>query len=276
MGAIYIGEVIEKEFSLEEIYLNKIVYEVEKTVGNVAIKEKFINLNEIEKMNEEESFKYVLNYLAEEYDIGYCSVLFEKSNEMYLKYEKKKDKSVIIYKDPLIMKHVSYLSRKIIRYVARTMEEITLIRNNNIGIFSKDLYILGKDKLSIKCIPIKYFGVFVGMIYMEKENNDGFDEKVIEFIKNISPTLLSKIEIIKNVNIKKIFLHEEVESLLTERKIEVLNLVAEGMSNLAISKELFIALGTVKNHLSNIYSKLGVDSRIKAVIKANEMNIINV
>ena len=276
LGATYIEEVIEKEFNLEEIRQNKVEHEVEKIIENTAIEENFTSLNGIEGMNEEESFKYVLNYLAEKYDVEYCAVLFEKSNEMHLKYEKKKDKQPSMNKEPLIMKHVSYLSRKIIRYVARTGEEISLIRNNNIGIFSKDLYILGKDELSIKCIPIKYFGVFIGLVYMEKENNDGFDEKAIEFIKSISPILLSKIEVIKNVNVKKIFLREEVESLLTEREIEVLSLVAEGMSNSAISKELFIALGTVKNHLSNIYSKLEVDSRIKAVIKANEMNIISV
>ena len=276
LGATYLEEVIEKEFEIEEVQQKKVEDEVEKIIENTVVKEDFINSNGIEEMNEEESFKYFLNYLAEKYDIEYCSVLFEKSNEMYLKYEKKKDKQTIMHEEPLIMKHVSYLSRKIIRYVARTGEQITLIRNNNIGIFSKDLYILGKDELSICCIPIKYFGVFIGMVYMEKENNDGFDEKAIEFIKNMSPILLSKIEVIKNVNVKKIFFHEEVESVLTDREIEVLSLVAEGMSNSAISKELFIALGTVKNHLSNIYSKLEVDSRIKAVIKANEMNIINV
>lgn len=59
-------------------------------------------------------------------------------------------------------------------------------------------------------------------------------------------------------------LHEE----LTDREFEVLLLMAEGKSNQEIADSLFIALKTVKTHVSNILSKLNVSDRTQAVIYA--------
>ena len=135
---------------------------------------------------------------------------------------------------------------------------------------------MDKDKISITCIPIKYLGVFVGIIYLEKMSEDEFHENIDQIIKSVIPSLISKRTTIKDVNLHSLFNPQNIISPLTDRELEVLKLVAEGMSNSAISKELYITLGTTKNHLSNIYSKLEVDSRIKAVIKAKELNIIKI
>jgi DNA-binding NarL/FixJ family response regulator len=51
---------------------------------------------------------------------------------------------------------------------------------------------------------------------------------------------------------------------LTPREIEVLGLVASGMTNAQIAKDLFISLRTVETHLTSIYHKLGVTSRAAA------------
>ncbi|MBE5105497.1 response regulator transcription factor [Bacillus thuringiensis] len=59
-------------------------------------------------------------------------------------------------------------------------------------------------------------------------------------------------------------LHEE----LTEREYEILLLIAEGKSNQEVADELFIALKTVKTHVSNILNKLNVSDRTQAVIYA--------
>ncbi|MGH2621824.1 MAG: response regulator transcription factor [Anaerolineales bacterium] len=52
---------------------------------------------------------------------------------------------------------------------------------------------------------------------------------------------------------------------LSPREEEVLSLMAKGLGNEAIAETLSISLGTVKNHVSNLYSKLGVRSRAEAV-----------
>jgi DNA-binding NarL/FixJ family response regulator len=55
---------------------------------------------------------------------------------------------------------------------------------------------------------------------------------------------------------------------LSERELEVLRLAAEGESNAGIGKQLFISEGTVKNHMTHILRKLGVEDRTQAAILA--------
>jgi NarL family two-component system response regulator LiaR len=59
-----------------------------------------------------------------------------------------------------------------------------------------------------------------------------------------------------------------ITSKLTEREIEVLRLLAQGLNNKDISERLFLSEGTVRNHVSNILSKLGVSDRTQAAVIA--------
>lgn len=61
---------------------------------------------------------------------------------------------------------------------------------------------------------------------------------------------------------------------LSERELEVLQLVAEGLSNREIAQQLFLALSTVKGHNRIIYSKLQVSRRTEAVAKARELGLL--
>lgn len=61
---------------------------------------------------------------------------------------------------------------------------------------------------------------------------------------------------------------------LTERETEILRLMAGGYSNKEIANSLGVAEGTVKNHVSNILSKMGVRDRTRAVLKAFEMSLL--
>ena len=60
----------------------------------------------------------------------------------------------------------------------------------------------------------------------------------------------------------------------SRRETEVLQLVADGLSNAAISEQLFLSQATVKSHLVHIYAKLGVDSRTAAVAAAVRRGLI--
>lgn len=62
--------------------------------------------------------------------------------------------------------------------------------------------------------------------------------------------------------------------ILSDREITILNLLAQGAGNEKIANKLFISKNTVKTHLLNIYTKLGVHNRTKAVTKAEELHII--
>jgi DNA-binding NarL/FixJ family response regulator len=61
---------------------------------------------------------------------------------------------------------------------------------------------------------------------------------------------------------------------LTDREIEIVEELSIGLSNREIARKLFLTEGTVKNYISNIYSKLDVTGRHKAVFKAKEQGII--
>jgi len=61
---------------------------------------------------------------------------------------------------------------------------------------------------------------------------------------------------------------------LTEREIEILKLVADGFSNPEISRQLYLAEGTVKNYVSGIIQKLDVRDRVQAAMQARELGII--
>ncbi len=74
-------------------------------------------------------------------------------------------------------------------------------------------------------------------------------------------------------------LHTDFSSLdrpdpLTERETEILRLMAGGYSNKEIANSLGVAEGTIKNHVSNILSKMGVRDRTRAVLKAFELGQI--
>ena len=61
---------------------------------------------------------------------------------------------------------------------------------------------------------------------------------------------------------------------LSEREREILRLVAKGSSNREIANQLVLAEGTVKNHVTNILSKLGVSDRTQAALKAHEIGLL--
>ena len=81
-----------------------------------------------------------------------------------------------------------------------------------------------------------------------------------------------------SIGIKKVGEKEETIDMiepLSEREIEVLKHISQGFTNQEVAQELFLAVGTVKKHLNNIFGKLAVSSRTQAVAKGRELKLIN-
>lgn len=67
---------------------------------------------------------------------------------------------------------------------------------------------------------------------------------------------------------------QDVLEPLTERELEILRLMASGIGNREIATALALSEGTVKNHVSSIFSKLAVTDRTKAVLRAIAMGLV--
>jgi len=64
------------------------------------------------------------------------------------------------------------------------------------------------------------------------------------------------------------------DSLLSQRELEVLRLLAEGLSNQEIGERLFLALDTVKGHNRRIFDKLDVKRRTEAIARGRELGLL--
>ncbi len=68
---------------------------------------------------------------------------------------------------------------------------------------------------------------------------------------------------------------ETLSEPLSERELEVLGLLATGLTNKEVAAQLFLSVGTIKRHTHNIYGKLGVNNRTQAIVRAGELNLLD-
>jgi len=95
-------------------------------------------------------------------------------------------------------------------------------------------------------------------------------------IKLITPKVKTVI-IEKQVPADAIFVLNEAELYrlrLSARELEVLQLMADGLSNQQIAERLFVSLNTIKTHTSNLFLKMEVERRTQAIEKAKRLNLI--
>jgi LuxR family maltose regulon positive regulatory protein len=98
-------------------------------------------------------------------------------------------------------------------------------------------------------------------------------EKVLDAKIDVPQAYVKKL--LTNFRLNKLIKTDDgLVERLSERELEVLRFIAAGLSNKAIMKELFISISTVKTHLSHIYSKLNVNSRTQATLKAKELDLL--
>ncbi len=92
----------------------------------------------------------------------------------------------------------------------------------------------------------------------------------------ISPSMASKLLNEFNSLARRAAQQEQLPTpVLTSRELEVLKLVAKGMSNRDVAEELFISENTVKNHVRNILEKLHLHSRMEAVMYAVRQHLLD-
>ena len=166
-------------------------------------------------------------------------------------------------KDREALNHLEKLSSLKIDYI----DQITAKILKAVAFFNLDQKNESRELLLATLLMIKkekYFTAFI-------EDYDLLKESLAEF-KDLKSALQEKIDFLAEKDSQKFQAH--LIDPLTDREIEIIELLAEGYSNKKIAQKLFITEGTAKWHLSNIYSKLAVRNRTKAAAKARKLNII--
>jgi DNA-binding NarL/FixJ family response regulator len=109
---------------------------------------------------------------------------------------------------------------------------------------------------------------------------DAAAEEIVNAVRNanagsstLSPTIAGAV--VRRVREQSIA-SDQPEDLhaLSDRETEILRLVAQGRDNTEIAHELYLSPSTVKNHVSSILDKLGVDSRVQAAVRAARAGIV--
>ena len=209
-------------------------------------------------------------------NIGF--LVIEKNGELFIEAEKdsRVGTEVIVKSTPL--DQCDRIPRSIVQYVANTFEPVVINNGQQAGIFEKDPYIESSGAKSVACIPLRFWNIPVGVLYLENSFLEGvFTEERVELLKLLSnQTVFAKV-------IKKLLERDNSESMdekcpagtvsLTGREVEILKLISKGLSNSEIAEGLGVTNNTIKTHIKNIYGKLQVNRRVQAVARAKELNI---
>ncbi|NMB61302.1 MAG: tetratricopeptide repeat protein [Chloroflexi bacterium] len=146
---------------------------------------------------------------------------------------------------------------------------------------------IAHDKLDNRTSSLKYLQIALklsrteGYIQIFLEQNEDILHLLYEAVhQNIEPEFAGKLlSLFPQLDLKKnstnyFELDGEIIESLSDRELEILKWIAEGLSNQQIAYKLHLSLSTVKVHSYNIYRKLHVHSRIQAVTKAKILKIL--
>lgn len=135
------------------------------------------------------------------------------------------------------------------------------------------LHLLGRIPEAVqkfhKCLSMAEPEGYVRLFLDEGE--PAYDLLLLAVQNNLHPEYAGRLLSMEtNVRLSK----ENLTEPLTERELEVLRLLAVGLSNQEIAQKLVISLSTIKTHVTRIYSKLGVSSRTQASLRARELKLL--
>lgn len=172
----------------------------------------------------------------------------------------------------------------LIQYSSRLEKIIQIEDISQDELFQTDPYVVRNSCKQVCCLPIFSQKQFSGVLYFEDTDLElPLSEATLETLRILSAQAIFVWKLsdsFGDITISQSSPSPQSESesyvdALTKRELEVLNLMAAGMTNKEIAIELGITAGTVKVHTHNIFSKLNVNRRTKAVAEGIKLNLLN-
>lgn len=149
------------------------------------------------------------------------------------------------------------MKRTILAYAFLTALLIVAIKYFEVSLFAGQISM----QLYVTAIGVLFL-VIGGLVGLKLRKRQVEKEIVVEYVeKPAAPAAIEQAEVAEN-------------DLLSARENEVLLHIAKGLTNREIAERLFVSENTIKTHVNNIYSKLGVSRRTQAIARAREMKII--
>jgi LuxR family transcriptional regulator, maltose regulon positive regulatory protein len=194
------------------------------------------------------------NVLLQEYmQMAYVRIMFAQGNW-------KKALELLLQ-----MKEAAETSGRVLHGIEFSMIEAMILKKH--GETDEALAVLKK------AVPLAAPGGFVSIFVEEGPPMAELLEMLVDEHRDIPRDYVKKL--ILSFRLTKLIKTEnEIVELLSERELEVLQLLAAGLPNKIIADELFVSANTIKTHLRNIFSKLNASSRIQAVKKAKELHLL--
>ncbi|WP_091172606.1 AAA family ATPase [Paenibacillus sp. 1_12] len=177
----------------------------------------------------------------------------------------------------------------IVRYVVRTDERIVLADATSSPYFT-DPYIRESMPRSILCMTLPHPGMrHPYILYLENNlASSVFREEMLDVLDMLFSRMVyleslgaPRMEAaaaeaeVDNHNVMEDYAAQPLIDSLTAREVEILRVLSSGLSNKEIALHFGLTEGTVKNHVFNIYSKLGIKRRAQAIARARELRILD-
>ncbi len=245
----------EKEKAFEMVYRLKAYYKDFK-ISRISL---FFDALEMELCQREGNYEKVFRWLKETQNT------FDKISGLsdinpYFTYLR----ALILQKDYLTAQKALTEKEEILRGEGRFGELITVLLLS--ALVQKHL---GMEDRALDCLREA-----VALAAPEGYERLFLDEgsELLELVIMVRDTAPDFIDRICSSGVNKM---NSLTNPLRKRELEILKLIADGLSNDEIAEILFITTGTVKWHINNMFSKLGVNKRTQAVVKARRLQIIN-
>jgi len=186
---------------------------------------------------------------------------------------------------PMELLDSDYVPEGLVRYVSRTRENVRYCGEEESWLVHNPY--IGKHRpQSALCVPVTVHGSMLGVLYLENRLTGGLfasDRLAVLLAMASQGLMLCALQSAPDPSAyaepgiaeDSPAAAEWMEEPLTERELEVLALLAAGLSNKEIADRLIIAVGTVKVHVKNIFAKLKVNRRIKAIEQAKELRLLD-
>lgn len=241
---------------LDDSKMNPSMLEIEITESALLQNEETVlqALQQIKDLN--------IQIALDDYGTGYSSIKYlrefpfdtVKIDKSYIQETTNPEKNSRVIVESIITL-VKNLGIHVVAEGVETIEQLNVIRNLQCNEVQGYFY-------SRPLPPVDF------VLYVEKLNMENRQTKTSKNIKSVDNVII--LEPKEEIGINKTLIEISIqiikrENSLSTREVDVFSLIVEGLSNKEISEKLFISEHTVKNHITNILSKLNVSDRVQAI-----------